>query len=117
MLSSSLQTAPANVSTAALAIQYGLSWKTAHRWRYADDGVMDRSHRPHTIRATLNEAQEALVLLLREKLLIGLDDLLRKKPSSPTSRALSMWISNTCPSWKESLPAVICLSLFESSRV
>lgn len=71
-----LQATPPSVSTAALAAQYGLSWQTVDRWRHAADGVMDRSHRPHKIKATLNEAQEALVLLLREKLLIGLDDLL-----------------------------------------
>lgn len=63
-------------TTEALAKQHGVSWKTAHRWRYATDGVHDRSHRPHTLRATLNTAQERLVLILREQLRIGIDDLL-----------------------------------------
>jgi transposase InsO family protein len=63
-------------TTDELARRHGVSWKTAHRWRHADDGVNDRSHRPRRIKATLSQAQESVVLVLREQLRIGLDDLL-----------------------------------------
>jgi hypothetical protein len=36
----------------------------------------DGSHRPHTLHTTLNPAQEAVVVILRESLLLPLDDLL-----------------------------------------
>lgn len=36
---------------------------------------MDRSHRPHRLNTTLSEAQETLVLVLRQALLLPLDDL------------------------------------------
>lgn len=63
-------------TTAELAARYGLSWKTVDRWRHATDGVYDRSHRPHEIKATLSPVQEDLVLAVRSTLRIPLDDLL-----------------------------------------
>lgn len=63
-------------TTAQLAARYGISWPTAHRWRHAKDGVHDRSHCPHHIKATLTLVQEDLVLIIRDTLRLPLDDLL-----------------------------------------
>lgn len=65
-----------HLSTAEIARRFNISFPTAKRWKEAGDGVHDRSHRPHVIKATLDPAQEAVVLLIRETLRIGLDDLL-----------------------------------------
>jgi IS30 family transposase len=65
-----------HLSNAEIARRFNISFPTAKRWKEAEDGVFDRSHCPHRIKATLSPAQEAVVVLIREKLRIGLDDLL-----------------------------------------
>ena len=65
-----------HLSNAEIARRFNISFPTAKRWKEAEDGVLDRSHCPHRIKATLSPAQEAVVVLIREKLRIGLDDLL-----------------------------------------
>ena len=65
-----------HLSNAEIARRFNISFPTAKRWKEAEDGVHDRSHCPHRIKATLSPAQEAVVVLIREKLRIGLDDLL-----------------------------------------
>ncbi|MGL5949158.1 MAG: IS481 family transposase, partial [Aeromonas sp.] len=65
-----------HLPTAELAKRYNIAWTTARRWQFAEDGVYDRSHCPHNMRATLSASQEWLVLFIRNKLQIGLDDLL-----------------------------------------
>lgn len=62
-------------STAALAQRFGVSVETIARWKKRDS-VEDRAHTPHRLQTTLNAGQESLVLLLREKLDLSLDDLL-----------------------------------------
>jgi transposase InsO family protein len=64
-----------DLPTSVLARQYGVCRHTIRKWRNRDS-VQDASHRPHRIHATLTEAQEAIVLALRETLLLPLDDLL-----------------------------------------
>jgi transposase InsO family protein len=59
----------------ALAQQYGLARATVQKWRRRDS-VEDASHRPHTLHTTLTVAQEAIVVYLRQQLLLPLDDLL-----------------------------------------
>lgn len=58
-----------------LASQYGINRLTVRKWQNRKT-IEDRSHRPHTIHATLNKGQESIVIYLREKLLLPLDDLL-----------------------------------------
>jgi len=58
-----------------LAEKYGVHRHTIRKWRKRDS-VEDASHRPHRIHATLTPEQEAIVLCLRETLLLPLDDLL-----------------------------------------
>jgi transposase InsO family protein len=59
----------------ALAQQYGLARATVQKWRRRES-VEDASHRPHTLHTTLTPAQEAIVVYLRQQLLVPLDDLL-----------------------------------------
>ena len=59
----------------ALARQYNLARATVQKWRRRDS-VEDASHCPHTLHTTLTSAQEAIVVYLRQNLLLSLDDLL-----------------------------------------
>jgi transposase InsO family protein len=61
--------------TAELARRYNLSKPTVRKWRRREDAA-DRSHRPHRLHATLSPPQEAIVVALRQTLLLPLDDLL-----------------------------------------
>lgn len=70
-----IQTAPVSVTNAALARKHGLTKHIVSKWRNRDF-VEDGSHRPHKLHTTLTEAQEAIVVSLRELLLLSLDDLL-----------------------------------------
>ncbi|MFQ5492204.1 MAG: IS481 family transposase [Phycisphaerae bacterium] len=70
-----IQSAPSAVTNAALARRYGVTAATIAKWRSRDQ-VQDRSHRPHTFHSTLTPAQEAIVVAVRELLLLSLDDLL-----------------------------------------
>jgi transposase-like protein len=58
-----------------LAQEYNLSPITVTKWRNRET-TEDASHRPHHIKANLTPAQEAVVVALRETLLLPLDDLL-----------------------------------------
>ena len=51
----------------------------------------DASHRPQRLQTTLSAAQEAVVVALRETLLLPLDDLLLAVTREPRSRA-RVWI-------------------------
>ncbi len=64
-----------SLSQSELAIRYGISCLTVKKWKERDF-VEDASHRPHTLHATLSDAQEAIVIFLRKSLLLPLDDLL-----------------------------------------
>jgi transposase-like protein len=64
-----------DLASSVLASKYGVCRHTIRKWRNRDS-VEDASHRPHRIHATLNEAQEVIVVALRETLLLPLDDLL-----------------------------------------
>ncbi len=70
-----LQAQPASVTDKELAETYNLNRHTVAKWRKRES-VEDASHRPRTLHATLNPAQEALVVTLRETLELPLDDLL-----------------------------------------
>lgn len=63
------------LSERELARRYGLSRATIRKWKHRAS-VEDRSHRPEQLHATLNAAQEAIVVELRRTLLLPLDDLL-----------------------------------------
>ena len=70
-----LQNQPSSVSNRELADAYNLNRHTVAKWRQRE-GTNDASHRPHRLHATLSKAQEAVVVALRETLLLPLDDLL-----------------------------------------
>ena len=67
------QAQPAARTDAEWAERYNLNRHTVAKWRKRDS-VAEASHRPHTLQTTRNDAQEALVLMLRETLLRPLDD-------------------------------------------
>jgi transposase InsO family protein len=62
-------------STAELARRYHLSKATVRQWRRREE-VGDRSHRPQRLHTTRSPAQEAIVVALRQTLLLPWDDLL-----------------------------------------
>lgn len=64
-----------DLPVAELARRYNLSELTVRKWRRRED-THDRSHRPHQLHANLSAAQEAIVVALRQTLLLPLDDLL-----------------------------------------
>ncbi len=70
-----LQAQSSSVSNRELAEAYGLNRHTVAKWRQRE-GTEDASHRPQQLHATLSAAQEAIVVALRETLLLPLDDLL-----------------------------------------
>jgi transposase InsO family protein len=57
-----------------LAEKYGVSRATIRKWK-GRGSAQDRSHRPHTLHATLSPAQEAIAVELRRTLWLPLDDL------------------------------------------
>ncbi len=59
------------VPIAALARRYHLSKATVRQWRQRE-AVADRSHRPQRLHTTLSPAQEAIVVALRQTLLLPL---------------------------------------------
>ena len=67
-----LQAQPQSVSNRALAEVYHLNRRTVAKWRQRE---MLRT-RPQRLQTTLSAAQEAVVVALRETLLLPLDDLL-----------------------------------------
>jgi hypothetical protein len=58
-----------------VAAQFSISRTTVQRWKHRDS-VADRSHTPHRLQTTLNAGQEELVVYLRSRLQLPLDDLL-----------------------------------------
>lgn len=70
-----IQAAPASLSDSELARQFGVSDSTIRRWRYRDN-VHDRPHTRHNLLATLTSEQENVLIVAREFLRLGLDDLL-----------------------------------------
>jgi transposase InsO family protein len=63
------------LSIAELSRRYGLSKPTVRKWRRRED-TADRSHCPQRLQTTLSAPQEAIVVALRQTLLLPLDDLL-----------------------------------------
>lgn len=62
-------------SARVLAQRYGISEGTVYKWKHRS-ATMDRSHTAHRLQTTLTPAQEAVVVYLRQSLLLPLDDLL-----------------------------------------
>jgi len=63
------------LSTALLARLLKVSESTIHKWRHRAN-VNDGSHAPRTLNTTLSPAQEYVVVELRTRLLLSLDELL-----------------------------------------
>ena len=53
-------------SVNSLALKYGLSWRTARKWKERES-VEDVSSRPHNLRISLIQAEEDLILFERKK--------------------------------------------------
>lgn len=64
-----------DLSTAMLARLLKVSISTIHKWRHRDS-VDDGSHAPKKLHTTLSPAQEYVVVELRTRLLLSLDELL-----------------------------------------
>lgn len=64
-----------DLPTAMLARMLKVSEATVRKWRQRDD-THDATHRPKNLRTTLTPAQEYVVLELRKRLLLSLDELL-----------------------------------------
>jgi transposase InsO family protein len=58
----------------ALARRYGVGRVTVRKWKQRAD-TMDRSHTAHHLQTTMNSAQEAIAVYLRQPFLLSLDDL------------------------------------------
>jgi phage gp36-like protein len=58
----------------ALARHYGLGRCTVRKWKQRES-TMDRSHTAHHLQTTMNSAQEAIAVYLRQHFLLPLDDL------------------------------------------
>lgn len=70
-----LASQPSAGSDYKVAAPYGISRDKVRRWR-ARDSVADGSHAPHRLQTTLKAKQQELVIYLRRKLQLSLDDLL-----------------------------------------
>jgi len=70
-----IQEAAPWVSNAELARRYGIHRHTVAKWRKREN-TEDGSHRPHRLKTTLTPEQEAVLVSVRETLLVPLDDLL-----------------------------------------
>ncbi len=64
-----------DLSTAMLSRLLKVSESTIHKWRHRDD-VIDGSHAPKKLNTTLSPAQEYVIVELRTRLLLSLDELL-----------------------------------------
>ena len=69
------QLAASTEPVAVLAKRFNLAPNTVRKWQARTD-FNDRSHTAHNLQTTLNSAQEHIVIYLRKKLLLPLDDLL-----------------------------------------
>ena len=69
------QLAASTEPVAVLAKRFNLAPNTVRKWQARTD-FNDRSHTAHNLQTTLNSAQEHIVVYLRKKLLLPLDDLL-----------------------------------------
>jgi len=64
-----------NLSIKELAEKYSITKDTVRKWKNRET-VADKSHRPHNLKTTLSQTEEAIVIELRKSLLLPLDDLL-----------------------------------------
>lgn len=84
-----------------LAEELNISVDTVRRWRKRDD-CYDKSHRPNTIRRALSHEQEAILVFLRLRLALSLDELVeaaRLLVQQGISRAS---VSRTLQNWQVS---------------
>lgn len=84
-----------------LAEELNISVDTVRRWRMRDD-CYDKSHRPNTIHRALSQEQEAILVFLRLRLALSLDELLeaaRLLVQQGISRAS---VSRTLQNWQQS---------------
>jgi hypothetical protein len=63
-----------SLSLRQLSRQYKVTRGTVRKWK-TRDSVEDKSHQPHQLHTTLTRDQEAIVVYLRKKFLLPLDDL------------------------------------------
>lgn len=108
-----VQAASSSISDSELARQYGVSTATIRRWRYRDD-VHDRTHTRHNLLATLTPEQEEVLIVAREVLRLGLDDLLvvareLLDPRLPRSGLHRMLQRREVPNWRNWLGRTLAM--------
>lgn len=70
-----IQAAPSDITDRKLAKRYGVHISTIRRWRARND-VRDRPHTRHNLLSSLTPQQEEILVITRELLRLGLDDML-----------------------------------------
>ncbi|EGU37302.1 hypothetical protein VII00023_12671 [Vibrio ichthyoenteri ATCC 700023] len=81
-------------SDAELAHELSISIDTVKKWRHRED-VYDKSHRPKVIHRRLTPEQEWLIIYLRHRLSLSLDELL-EVAQLLINKALSRAVLNRC---------------------
>lgn len=88
-------------SDSELAEELNISVDTVRRWRKRDD-CYDKSHRPNTIHRALSPEQEALLIFLRVRLALSLDELLEAAQLLVQQGISRASVSRTLQNWQQS---------------
>ncbi|HKN03660.1 MAG TPA: helix-turn-helix domain-containing protein [Buttiauxella sp.] len=84
-----------------LAEELNISVDTVRRWRKRDD-CYDKSHRPNTIHRALSHEQEAMLVFLRVRLSLSLDELLEAAQLLVQQGISRASVSRTLQNWQQS---------------
>ncbi|MFZ3389309.1 helix-turn-helix domain-containing protein [Buttiauxella gaviniae] len=88
-------------SDSELAEELNISVDTVRRWRKRDD-CFDKSHRPNTIHRALSHEQEAMLVFLRVRLSLSLDELLEAAQLLVQQGISRASVSRTLQNWQQS---------------
>ncbi|MFP2513042.1 helix-turn-helix domain-containing protein [Buttiauxella agrestis] len=84
-----------------LAEELNISVDTVRRWRKRDD-CYDKSHRPNTIHRALSHEQEAMLVFLRVRLSLSLDELVEAAQLLVQQGISRASVSRTLQNWQQS---------------
>ncbi|GDX05776.1 helix-turn-helix domain-containing protein [Buttiauxella sp. A111] len=88
-------------SDSELAEELNISVDTVRRWRKRDD-CYDKSHRPNTIHRALSHEQESMLVFLRVRLSLSLDELLEAAQLLVQQGISRASVSRTLQNWQQS---------------
>ncbi|TNV21559.1 helix-turn-helix domain-containing protein [Buttiauxella sp. B2] len=88
-------------SDSDLAEELNISVDTVRRWRKRDD-CYDKSHRPNTIHRALSHEQEAILVFLRVRLSLSLDELLEAAQLLVQQGISRASVSRMLQNWQQS---------------